>query len=52
MRIHFKTSYDQDIRLFEDRWTLGIYSILAIAAVCMPFFLDDYLLGELISVLI
>ena len=52
MRIHFKTQYDQDIRLFEDRWTFGLYAILLFAAICMPFLLDDYLLGEMISVLI
>ncbi len=52
MRIQFKTRYDQDIRLFEDRWHFGVYAILLVAAVIMPFVLGDYLLGELISVLI
>ena len=28
MRIQFKTTYEHDIRLFKDRWTLGIYTIL------------------------
>ena len=52
MRIHFKTRYDQDIRLFEDRWHFGVYAVLLLAAIAMPFVLGDYLLGELISVLI
>ncbi|MEM9279775.1 MAG: branched-chain amino acid ABC transporter permease [Pseudomonadota bacterium] len=52
MRTHFKTNYDQDIQLFEDRWTLGVYAVLLAAAICMPFVLGDYLLGELISILI
>ncbi|MEM7216585.1 MAG: branched-chain amino acid ABC transporter permease [Pseudomonadota bacterium] len=52
MRIHFKTRYDQDIRLFQDRWILGVFALLIVAAILMPFILDDYLLGELISVLI
>jgi len=52
MRIQFKTKYDQDIRLFEDRWHFGVYAVLVLAAIAMPFVLGDYLLGELISVLI
>lgn len=52
MRINFKTAYDQDIRLFEDRWTLGVYTVLLLLAIAMPLLLGEYLLGELISVLI
>ncbi len=52
MRIHFKTKYQQDVRLFEDGWTLGVYATLIVFAILMPFILDDYLLGELISILI
>ena len=52
MRIHFKTKYQQDVRLFEDGWTLGVYATLIILAFAMPFLLSDYLLGELIYVLI
>lgn len=52
MRVNLKTRYDQDIRLFEDRWSFGVYAVLFIAAISMPFLLGEYLLGELISVLI
>lgn len=52
MRIHFKTKYQQDVRLFEDNWTIGVYAVLVIFAILMPFILDEYLLGELISILI
>jgi len=52
MRIHFKTKYDQDIRLFDDGWTVFVYAALIVLAVLMPFLLGEYLLGELISVLI
>ncbi|MDJ0613375.1 MAG: branched-chain amino acid ABC transporter permease [Rhizobiaceae bacterium] len=52
MRIHFKTKYQQDVRLFEDGWTMGVYGVLIVVAILMPFILDEYLLGELISILI
>ena len=52
MRIHFKTRYEQDVRLFEDGWTFGLYAVLIAVAIFMPFLLDDYLLGELIYFLI
>lgn len=52
MRIHFKTDYLQDIRLFEDRWTFGLYAVLIVLAILMPFLIGEYLLGELIAVLI
>ncbi len=52
MKIHFKTDYMQDIRLFEDRSTFLLYLALVLIAIVMPFLLSEYLLGELISVLI
>ncbi|MEM7289333.1 MAG: branched-chain amino acid ABC transporter permease, partial [Pseudomonadota bacterium] len=52
MRIHFKTKYQQDIRLFDDGWTFGLYAVLVIGAILMPFLLSEYLLGELIAILI
>lgn len=52
MRIHFKTQYEQDVRLFEDGWTMGLYGLLILFAIAMPFLLSEYLLGELIAILI
>ena len=52
MRVHFKTSYNQDIRLFEDKWTLFVYSLLIILSFLMPYILDVFYLGEMTNVLI
>ena len=52
MRIHFKTSYDDDIRLFEDRWKLTLYGLLLAGLVALPFLIDDFFLGEATNVLI
>ncbi|MEM1315070.1 MAG: branched-chain amino acid ABC transporter permease, partial [Pseudomonadota bacterium] len=52
MRIHFKTDYEQDIRLFEDRREALQYGLLILAAVSAPLWLDEYLLGEVTYVLI
>ncbi|MGE4612391.1 MAG: branched-chain amino acid ABC transporter permease [Paracoccaceae bacterium] len=52
MRIHFKTDYNQDIRLFEDRWTLGVYASLIALAFVMPWITDAFYLGELTNVLV
>ncbi|MFN6977831.1 MAG: branched-chain amino acid ABC transporter permease [Gemmobacter sp.] len=52
MRFQFKTSYDQDIRLFED-WRQALkYALLLAAAVALPFAIDAYFLGEATNVLI
>ena len=32
MRIHFKTSYEHDIRLFPDRWSFSVYAVLLLIA--------------------
>jgi branched-chain amino acid transport system permease protein len=52
MRIHFKTSYEHDIRLFPDRWTLAVYATLLAVAFGLPYLLDDFFLGEITNVLI
>lgn len=52
MRIHFKTSYNDDIRLFVDRWSLMVYAALVALAVLLPWLLDDFFLGEVTNVLI
>ncbi|MEE4251045.1 MAG: branched-chain amino acid ABC transporter permease [Alcanivoracaceae bacterium] len=52
MRIRFKSSYDDDINLFEDRWHLFQFGLLLAAAIVAPWLLGSYYLGELTSVLI
>ena len=52
MRIHFKTDYQQDIRLFEDRREAIQYFLLILAAFAAPFFLSEYFLGEVTYILI
>ncbi|MCC1497314.1 branched-chain amino acid ABC transporter permease [Alcanivorax sp. 1008] len=52
MRVRFKSSYDDDINLFEDRWHLLQFGLLLAAAVVAPWLLGSYYLGELTSVLI
>ena len=52
MRVHFKTGYAQDIGLFEDARSAVKYLSLVILALSAPFWLDEYLLGEITYVLI
>ncbi|TLP69351.1 branched-chain amino acid ABC transporter permease [Parasedimentitalea maritima] len=52
MRILFKTSYNDDIRLFPDRWTLAVYAALLALAVLLPMLLDEFYIGEVTNVLI
>lgn len=52
MRIHFKTSYDHDIRLFPDWWSFSIYAVLVAIAVLLPWLIGDFFLGEVTNVLI
>ncbi|SES89806.1 branched-chain amino acid ABC transporter permease [Oceanicella actignis] len=52
MKFHFKTSYEQDIRIFEDRAKAGWYGLLALLAAAAPYLLDEYMLGELTLMLI
>ena len=52
MRIHFKTSYDHDIRLFQDGFHAFWYVLLLALAIVAPLVLDEYYLGELTYVLV
>ncbi|NKW91389.1 branched-chain amino acid ABC transporter permease [uncultured Shimia sp.] len=52
MRIHFKTSYEHDIRLFPDWWSFFVYATLIVIAVALPWLMDDFFLGEVTNVLI
>lgn len=46
MRFLFKTSYEQDIRLFRDRTDAFWYGLLALLVVGLPFVIDEYYVGE------
>jgi len=46
MRFQFKTSYNQDIRLFRDKVDAAWYGLLAIVVIALPFVMDDYYVGE------
>lgn len=52
MRIQFKTSYQQDIRLFKDTQTLVVYAILLAVAFALPFLISEFYIGEATNVLI
>ena len=52
MRVHFKTTYDHDIRLFADARDALRYGLLVVLAIALPFLLDDFLIGEATNVLI
>lgn len=52
MRILFKTSYDQDIRMFKHGYQAFWYLLLLAITLVMPFLIDAFLLGEMINVLI
>ena len=52
MRFVFKTSYDQDIRLFRDKVDMGWYALLAILVVALPFVVSTYYAGEIAWVFI
>jgi branched-chain amino acid transport system permease protein len=52
MRFQFKTSYNQDIRLFRDKVDGSWYGLLCIAVLALPFLLDDYSVGEITWVFI
>lgn len=47
MRFQFKTSYNQDIRLFRDKVDAFWYGLLAVAVLVLPLLLDDYSVGEI-----
>ena len=46
MRFQFKTSYNQDIRLFRDRVDAFWYGLLAVAVLVLPLLMSDYYVGE------
>jgi len=52
MRFHFKTSYDQDIRLFPDRWSFSVYAVFLLLLLALPWLIDSFYLGEVTNVLI
>jgi branched-chain amino acid transport system permease protein len=52
MRIHQKTSYDDDINIFEDRRQAFWYGLLLLAAIAIPFVVDPFRLGDLVGMLI
>src|SRR6478736_10414013 len=47
MRFQFKTSYNQDIRLFRDKVDAFWYGLLAVVVLVLPLLLDDYSVGEI-----
>jgi branched-chain amino acid transport system permease protein len=46
MRFQFKTSYNQDIRLFKDKVDAGWYGLLAVAVLILPVLMSGYYVGE------
>ncbi|HYD06180.1 MAG TPA: branched-chain amino acid ABC transporter permease [Reyranella sp.] len=46
MRFQFKTSYNQDIRIFRDKVDGAWYGLLAVAVLVLPLLMDDYYVGE------
>ena len=46
MRFQFKTSYNQDIRLFRDKVGALWYGLLALAVLALPMVLSEYYVGE------
>jgi branched-chain amino acid transport system permease protein len=46
MRFQFRTSYNQDIRLFRDKVDGSWYGLLAVAVLVLPFLMDEYYVGE------
>lgn len=46
MRFQFKTSYNQDIRLFKDKVDAGWYGLLAIVVLIVPVLMSEYYVGE------
>ena len=52
MRFHFKTDYDQDVRLFKDGVQVFWYALLAVALLALPLVLPEYLVGQMVFILI
>ena len=52
MRFVFKTSYEQDVRLFRDGVTAMWYGLLAVVMLLLPSLLSSYYVGEITWVFI
>ena len=52
MRFIFKTNYDQDINIVRHNGDRISYGLLVAAMIIIPFFIDDFYLGELSYVFI
>ena len=52
MRTVFKKSYDPDINLFKDSFHRNCYILLFFIVLLAPFFVSEYLIGELTLTLI
>ncbi len=52
MRFQFKTEYNDDIRLYQDRVQLAWYVALLITAVSLPLFLGDFYISQVTFILI
>ena len=52
MRFPFKTTYEQDIRLFRDRTTAVWYGVLVGVVLALPVLLSRYYIGEITWVFI
>ena len=52
MRFIFKTKYDQDINIAKHNGDKISYGLLILSMVLIPFFIDDFYLGELSYVFI
>jgi branched-chain amino acid transport system permease protein len=46
MRFQFKTSYNQDIRIFRDKVDVFWYGLLAVLVLILPLLMDEYYVGE------
>ena len=47
MRFLFKTSYEQDLRLFEHGGQVFWYGLLALALLAAPWLVGEYLMSQL-----
>ena len=52
MRFLFKTDYDQDIRLFKHGVHKFWYALLAVCLLVLPLVLPEYLMGQMVFILI
>ncbi len=52
MRFQFKTDYNQDISLFKDGVQMFWYALLGVALLLLPALLPEYLMGQMVFILI